>query len=308
MGPLGQLLLVLLLAQPGVLPGNGALGHRQDGEAAAALVALLDFFGKLIHIVGDLRDEDDVRAAGDARVQRQPAYLVAHDLHDEDAPVGGGGGVDAVDGLGSHVHRALEAEGHVRAPQVVVDGLGQGDDVQALGAQEVGSLMGAVAPQDDQAVQLELVVGLLHGRNLVHPVLSGYLDGLEGCAAGPQERASLGQDAGKVGVGQQLEPSVDQSLVAVLKTVDLHLFSRVEQRLGDAPHGRVQGLTVPAAGQHTDPFHGKALLRYFPPPQGMFLPCLLYSGLGRSTSGKWKRKRILRPCSIYSSRNSGGCS
>ena len=23
---------------------------------------------------------------------------------------------------------------------------------------------------------------------------------------------------------------------------------------------------------------------------------------------KWKRKRILRPCSIYSSRNSGGCS
>ena len=53
--------------------------------------------------------------------------------------------MDAVDGLGGHVHRALEAEGHVRAPQVVIDGLGQGDDVQPLLAQEVGGLVGAVA-------------------------------------------------------------------------------------------------------------------------------------------------------------------
>ena len=197
--------------------------------------------------------------------------------------------MDAVDGLGSHVHRALEAEGHIRAPQVVVDGLGQGDDVQALLAQEVGGLMGAVASQDHQAVQLELVIGLLHGRNLVHPILPGDLDGLEGCAACPKERAALGQDTGEVSVGQQLEPSVDQPLVTILEAVDLHFFSRVEQRLGDAPHGRVQGLTVPAAGQHTDPFHGKALLCYFC-PYGVFLPCLLYSGLGRSTSGKLKKR------------------
>ena len=33
---------VVLLAQLGVLLGDGTLGHRQNGEAAAALVALLD--------------------------------------------------------------------------------------------------------------------------------------------------------------------------------------------------------------------------------------------------------------------------
>ena len=266
----GQLLLVLLLGQGRVLLGDGALRHRQDGEAAAAVVALLDLFGQLIHVVGDLGDQDDIRAASNARVQRQPAHLMAHDLHNEDPAMGGGGGVDAVDGLGGHVHRALETEGHIGAPQVVVDGLGEGDDVEPLLAQEVGGLMGAVAAKDDQAVQLELVVGLLHGGNLVHAVGAGDLDGLEGGAAGTQEGTALGEDAGKVRVRQQAETAIDQALVAVQETVDLCRFVRVKQRLGDAPHGRVQGLAVPAAGQHADSFHGKPSfkVRGIPPVGG----------------------------------------
>ena len=83
---------------------------------------------------------------------------------------------------------------------------------------------------------------------------------LKGVRLGAKEGAALGEDAGEVGVGQQLEPAVDQPLVTVLEAVNLHLFSRVEQRLGDAPHGRVQGLAVPAAGQHTDSFHNKPSL------------------------------------------------
>ncbi len=130
--------------------------------------------------------------------------------------------------------------------------------------------MGAVAAKDDQAVQLELVVGLLHGGNLVHAVGAGDLDGLEGGAAGTQEGAALGEDAGEVRVGEQPEAAVDQALVAVLKAVDLHLLPRVQQRLGDAPHGRVQGLAVPAAGQHADSFHGKPSfkVRGIPPVGG----------------------------------------
>ena len=199
--------------------------------------------------------------------------------------MGGGGGVDAVDGLSGHVYRALEAEGHVRAPQVVIDGLGQGNDVQPLLAQEVGGLVGAVAAQDHQAVQLELVVGLLHGGHLVHAVLAGNLDGLEGGAAGTQERAPLGEDAGKVGVGQEPEASINQPLVSVLEAVDLHLLAGIEQGLGDAAHGRVQGLAVPAAGQHSDSFHDKALLDDLPPPGGVF-SCAYYIAIWGGVQGK----------------------
>jgi hypothetical protein len=163
--------------------------------------------------------------------------------------------VDAVDGPGGHVHGGLEAEGHIRAPEVVVDGLGQCDDVEPLLPQEIGGLMGAVAPQDHQAVQLELVVVLLHGRHLVHAVGPRDLDGLEGGAAGAKEGAALGEDAGEVGVGEEPEAAVDEALIAVLEAVDLHLLVGVEHGLGHAPHGRVEGLAVPAAGEHSDAFH-----------------------------------------------------
>lgn len=115
--------------------------------------------------------------------------------------------------------------------------------------------MGAVAAQDYKAVQLELVVVLLHGFHLVQAVLVGILDGLEGGPGGAQDGAALGQDAGEVLAGEHLELAVDQAPVAVLEAVDLHLLFAVVQRLHHAPHGRVQRLAVSAAGQHTDSLH-----------------------------------------------------
>ena len=254
---LGVLLLlaVVLLGELRVLAGDRALGHGEDGEAAAAVVALADLGGDLVDVVRDLGDQDDVSAAGHARVERQPADLVAHDLHDEHAAVRGGGGVDAVDGVGGDVHGALEAKGHVRAPEVVVDRLGQGDDVQALLAQQVGRLVGAVAAQDDQAVELQFVIVLLHRRDLVQTVLVRLADSLVGRAAAAQERAAFGQYAGEVRIAEQAEPPVDQALIAVEKAVDLHVLAGIVHRLGHAAHRRVQRLAIAAAGQHTDSNH-----------------------------------------------------
>src|SRR5699024_7715942 len=80
-----QLLLILLLGELGVLLGDGALGHGQDGEAAAAVVARLDLLGNLVDVVGNFGDQNDIGAAGHAGVEGEPAHLVPHDLHDEDA-------------------------------------------------------------------------------------------------------------------------------------------------------------------------------------------------------------------------------
>src|SRR5699024_6833023 len=53
-----QLLLILLLGELGVLLGDGALGHGQDGEAAAAVVARLDLLGNLVDVVGNFGDQN----------------------------------------------------------------------------------------------------------------------------------------------------------------------------------------------------------------------------------------------------------
>ena len=89
-----------------------------------------------LDVEGLLGDEDLGRAAGDARVQGDPAGVPAHHLDDQDAVVGLGRRVQPVDGLGGDVDGGVEAEREVGAGQVVVDGLRDADDVDA----QVGEL------------------------------------------------------------------------------------------------------------------------------------------------------------------------
>ena len=106
---------------------------------------------------GHLRDEDDVRAAGDAGVERDPAGVAAHHLQDHDAVVALGGGVQAVDGVRGHGHRGVEAERVVRGSQVVVDGLRHGHHGDAHVAEALGDLERAVAADGDDPVDAEVV-------------------------------------------------------------------------------------------------------------------------------------------------------
>ena len=65
----------------------------------------------------------------------------------------------------------------------------------------------------------------LHGTHLVQPVGIGLAHQLEGLAGGAQNGAPLGQDAGEVMAGQLVIVAVDQALVALFKSIDLHIAS-----------------------------------------------------------------------------------
>ena len=89
-------------------------------------------------VVADLLDveralghEDDVGAAGEAGVARDPARVAAHDLADDDAVVRLGRRVQAVDRLGRDLHRGLKAEREVGRVEVVVDRLRHADGREA---------------------------------------------------------------------------------------------------------------------------------------------------------------------------------
>ena len=163
-GPLVLLGLALDLGQDvlglvqrlGLLPGHGAFGDRDDAEAAAGAAALADRLGHRLAVVGDLGDQDDVGAAGDAGAERQPARVVAHHLDHDDAMVAVGGAVQPVDRVGRDAERGVEAEADVGQRDVVVDRLGQGDDVQALLEQPERVPGGAAAAEADQAVEVVL--------------------------------------------------------------------------------------------------------------------------------------------------------
>ena len=88
--------------------------------------------GDLLDVVRDFRNQNRVRGPGYPGVQRDPTGVSTHHLYDHHAIVRFGRRVQAVDRLGGDGDRGVEAESRDRAVEVVVDGLRDSDDGQAL--------------------------------------------------------------------------------------------------------------------------------------------------------------------------------
>ena len=235
----------LLPLHPGLLGVHGSLSHRQNGEVLPLSRPALNGRAYILNGIGELRDKDDVRTPGDTGIEGKPPCLIAHQLHHHAAAVAAGGRMDPVDGLGGDLHGGVKSKGHISAENVIVDGLGQGDDVQPLLRQQVGCLVGPVAPQAQQAVQLHLLIVSLHGGHLVHLVLLHHTHQLEGGALGSQDGPAYRQDAGKL-MGLHHPPvPVDESGIAVADADELHILPHaLIQRLGHTPQGGVQPRAV----------------------------------------------------------------
>ena len=157
--------------------------------------------------------------------------------------------MDAVDDFRGNIHSRVEAEGHVGAVNIVVDGLGQADDVQALLAEQVGRFMRAVSAQAQQAVQLRILIRFFHGGDFVDLVVLHDGHHFKRRALGAKDRAAHRQNAGKFILLHFAPFALDEAVVAVLNADDLHLIAEtLVQRLGRAADGGVQAGTVPAGG------------------------------------------------------------
>ena len=258
-----HLLLIFFLGELRVFFGDRALRHGHDREPGSSRLTLIDRFDHFVDIIRNLRNENDIRTACHTGIQCQPSYLMSHHFHDKDTRMGRCRGMYAVDTVCRDIHRALEAECHVRAPQIVVDGLRKRDHIKSFFAQQIGGLMGSVAAQDHHAVQLQFIIVLLHGFHFVEAVLIRLAHQLKRCPGASEDRAAFRQDTRKIMSCQHTEIPVDQSLIAIEKTIDLNILSAAGQTLHHAAHRRVQCLTVPAAGQHTNSFHSRILLHIF---------------------------------------------
>ena len=79
-------------------------------------------------IVGDLRNQDDVRTTGDAGLKRNPSSVSAHDFHNEDAPVAFRSRMKLVERITRSVYSRVETKRNDCSVQVVVDRFGNSDD------------------------------------------------------------------------------------------------------------------------------------------------------------------------------------
>ena len=123
------------------------------------LLAVENLVADVLEGPGDFGNQNHVGAAGDARVQGDPAGVTAHDFEDQDPLVAGGRGVEAVERVGRAVDGAVEAERERGGRQVVVDGLGNADDGDAELVELLSDRERAVAADANQPVEAELLDG-----------------------------------------------------------------------------------------------------------------------------------------------------
>lgn len=83
-------------------------------------------------------------------MEGKPPCVSTHDFDDHDAVVTCRGGVDAVERFGGDGDGGLEAEGDLGPPEVIVDGFGDTDAVDASVGERFGSGHGAIASDDDE--------------------------------------------------------------------------------------------------------------------------------------------------------------
>jgi len=175
-----------------------------------------------------------------------------HDLDDDDPVVAVGGRVQPVDGLGGDLHRRVEAEGQVGHADILVDGLRQGHDVEALLGQAEGVLLRAAAADADQGVEVMAAVVFADDFGHIHDLAADrHLVRL--VATGAEDGPAQGEDGGKAFAVEAHGPVFEEAAETVTKADDVH-SAGPQRRLADGPDRRVEPRTVATCRQYADMF------------------------------------------------------
>ena len=199
----------------------------------------------LLVIVILLGKKDVLRAGGDTAPESDIACMAAHDLDDGASLMGRGGILYLVDGVHGRIDGGVEADGVVGAGDIQVDGAGNADGVDAVSGQSLGSAVGAVAADDDDAVNAILSADL---GALGLPFLR-----TEFRAPGRAQNGSAGlDDPGHVPGPHLIDLLVQKAPVAPFDAHDLYFAMKSFSY--DRTNGRIHAGRIAAAGQYADGF------------------------------------------------------
>jgi hypothetical protein len=217
-----------------------------------APAAAADGFGDFFNVVGNFGNQNHVRAAGDARAQRQPARAMPHDFRDDDAMMAVRRAVQPVNRLGRNVQRGGETKGRIGHRHVVVNGLGQRDDVEA-GLMKGAARFFACRRRPGRPAHRARICVIFDDDigHVARATVNQHAVRL--VAAGAENRAADGEDAGERGLVELQPPVFHEPAKAVAEADDLHAV-KTERGFADAANGGVQSGAVAARRQNADAF------------------------------------------------------
>ena len=172
----------------------------------------------------------------------------AHDFDEEHRARGFARIAEVVDGIDGSIHGGIEADGFVRAEDVVIDGAGDARDPHSVFRfEEEGAAEAAIAADYDEAfdtVRLHLTSDLgAHG---------GFVEG--GASRRADERAAELNDVADGAVVEDARAVLDEAAVTI--EVGNDFYPEPTGRANDSPDGRIHAGRIAAACEDTDAFHG----------------------------------------------------
>ena len=185
-----------------------------------------------------------------AGAQREPTGAMPHDLSHDDAVVAVSGAVQAVNRLGGNVQSGGVAESGVGHGHVVVNRLRQRNHMDPCAVEAQGVLRSAASAQADHAIDSPLLE--IAPDNTGHVLGSAvHHHAMRLVAAGAENRAADGENAGKSSAVQIDSPVLDQATKAIAKTDDLPPVV-TKRGFADASDGSVQARAVAAGRENPD--------------------------------------------------------
>ncbi len=231
-----------------------ALRDAHERELLPLPAARRDPLADTPDVVPDLRDQDDVRARRHPGMQRQPARVPPHDLHDHHPVVARGRRVHAVQGVRRRRNCRLKPEGDLRPHQVIVDRLGQPDAPDAPPPQTGRRRHRPVAPGDHQRLKpvrphrrKATVAGI---APFPGPIAARRPPERVRRVRGPEDRPARREDAGHITRAERSRSVFNKPRVPVQQTD--HLKPVPDRIFRNDPDHRVQTRAVAAAGQNPD--------------------------------------------------------
>ena len=121
--------------------------------------------------------------------------------------------------------------------------------------------MGTVAAEDYQAIQLHLLVIVLHVFDFIHAVFVDDTHQLKWLPRSAQNGAAERKDAGKIFRFHALIIAFDQAAVTVVNAINFHIVAEFFiQRFCNAANSCIEALAVSTARQNTNSFHQSHIL------------------------------------------------
>src|ERR1700723_3116973 len=176
-----------------------AFGDHHNREILAHLFAFRNVTANVFDGERNLRDQDDMSPAGNARLECDPAAVASHHLYHHHAMGRGRSGMNLDESIGGGLQRGIKSKGDLGGRKIIVDCLGSSYDLHSLLEKLIGDFLRSVAADADDGVdpQLSGIGNYLCGNVALHfpPALDLLVGKWIATVGGAENRAAARQNA-----------------------------------------------------------------------------------------------------------------